>query len=203
VLAALQAIVLTAGWAVAAATGGLVLLVAGALAAAVTTGAKWLLTGRTRAGEHPLWSSFVWRNELAGTFVEVLAAPWFARPALATPVFNLWLRTLGAGVGRRVWCESYWLPEPDLVRLGDGCAVNRGCVLQTHLFHDRVMSMDRVTLAAGASLGPHSVALPGSAVGRGTTVGAGSLVLRGDELPAGGRWAGNPVAPERRVVGGP
>ena len=37
---------------------------------------KWLLVGRFRAVEHPLWSSFVWRNELADTFVEVLAVPW-------------------------------------------------------------------------------------------------------------------------------
>ena len=35
----------------------------------------------SRSAEHPLWSSFVWRNELADTFVEVLAAPWFARAA--------------------------------------------------------------------------------------------------------------------------
>jgi hypothetical protein len=38
--------------------------------------AKWLLVGRFRVAERPLWSSFVWRNELADTFVEVLAAPW-------------------------------------------------------------------------------------------------------------------------------
>ena len=47
--------------------------------------AKWLLVGRIRAGEHPLWSSFVWRNEVADTFVEMVAAPWFARTATGTP----------------------------------------------------------------------------------------------------------------------
>ena len=34
--------------------------------------AKWVLVGRLRPSEHPLWSSFVWRNELADTFVEVV-----------------------------------------------------------------------------------------------------------------------------------
>ena len=51
----------------------------------VTTAAKWLLVGRMRPGSHPLWSSFVWRNELADTFVEVVAAPWFARAVTGTP----------------------------------------------------------------------------------------------------------------------
>ena len=48
-----------------------------------------------------------------------------------------------------MWCETYWLPEPDLVELRDGVTVNKGCVVQTHLFHDRVMSMDRVVLRRG------------------------------------------------------
>ena len=51
---------------------------------------------------------------------------------------QLWLRSLGARIGRGVWCETYWLPEADLVELGDGSTVNRGCVVQTHLFHDRI-----------------------------------------------------------------
>jgi non-ribosomal peptide synthetase-like protein len=170
-------------------------LVAAAVACALATVAKWVLVGRTRVGEHPLWSSFVWRNELADTFVETVAVPWFARAALGTPVLNLWLRSLGARIGRGVWCETVWLPEADLVALGDGASVNRGCVLQTHLFHDRIMSMDTVTLAAGATLGPHGVILPAASIGAGTTVGPAALVLRGDVLPAGTRWTGNPVTP--------
>ena len=88
---------------------------AGALAAAVTSAAKWALVGRITVTDHPLWSSFVWRNELADNFVEVVAAPWFARAVLGTEVLNIWLRSMGSKVGRGVWCETYWLPEADLV----------------------------------------------------------------------------------------
>ena len=96
-----------------------------------------------------------------------------------------------------MWCETYWLPEADLVTLGDGATVNRGCVLQTHLFHDRIMSMDTVTLGAGATLGPHGVILPAASIERAATVGPGSLVMRGEAVPAGSRWTGNPIAPWR------
>ena len=81
--------------------------------------AKWLLVGRHRTGEHPLWSGFVWRNELADTFVEVVAVPWLAGSVPGTPLMTLWLRGLGARIGKGVWVESYWLPETDLVTLGD------------------------------------------------------------------------------------
>jgi non-ribosomal peptide synthetase-like protein len=175
------------------------MLLAGAVAAAVTSLAKWVFVGRIRVAEHPLWSSFVWRTEVSDTFTEMVAAPWFAQSAAGTPALALWLRTLGASIGRGVWCDSYWLPEADLVRLGDGSTVNRGCVVQTHLFHDRIMSMDVVTLDAGATLGPHSVILPAARIGAHATVGPASLVMRGEEVPVGSRWSGNPIGPWRVV----
>ncbi|MEU4338455.1 Pls/PosA family non-ribosomal peptide synthetase [Micromonospora lupini] len=193
VLAVLALVWRTAGWWAAALTAGPVLLGAAIIAAAVATAAKWLLVGRFRVTERALWTSFVWRNELADTFVEVLAAPWLVRFATGTPLLTAWLRTLGAKIGRGVWLETYWLPEYDLVRLGDGATVNRGCVVQTHLFHDRVMSMDQVTLGAGAALGPHGIVLPGASIGARTTVGPGSLVTRGDAVPCDSRWLGNPI----------
>ena len=195
VLAALQALILLGGYGLAALGGGVVLLAAGAVACGSAVVAKWLVVGRIRSGEQPLWSSFVWRNEVADTFVEAVAAPWFARAASGTPVMNVWLRALGAKIGRGVWCETYWLPEADLVSLCDGSTVNRGCVVQTHLFHDRIMRMDTVVLEDGATLGPHCVALPASRIGAGATVGPASLVMRGDEVPSSTRWQGNPIAP--------
>ncbi|GAA3634238.1 non-ribosomal peptide synthetase [Microbacterium awajiense] len=187
------------GLALAVVVSGAVLLAAGAVAAAITTAAKWVFVGVIRPGEHPLWSSFVWRTEVADTFTEMVAAPWFARAAAGTPALALWLRTLGAKVGRGVWTDSYWLPEPDLVELGDGATVNRGCVVQTHLFHDRVMSTDTVTIEPGATLGPHSVILPAATIGSDATVGPASLVMRGEVVPVGSRWSGNPIGPWRAV----
>ncbi|MFK4791757.1 Pls/PosA family non-ribosomal peptide synthetase [Microbacterium sp. ZW T5_56] len=184
---------------VAVLASGPVLLLAGAVAAAVTTAAKWLIVGPIRPGEHPLWSSFVWRTEVSDTFTEMLAAPWFANAAAGTPALAIWLRSLGAKIGRGVWTDSYWLPEPDLVRLGDGAVVNRGCVVQTHLFHDRVMSLDTVTIEEGATLGPHSVVLPAATLGKHATVGPASLVMRGELVPVGSRWSGNPIGPWRAV----
>ncbi|GKQ39673.1 Pls/PosA family non-ribosomal peptide synthetase [Streptomyces sp. A012304] len=172
---------------------GVVLLAAGGAAAVLSVVAKWLLVGRHRGGEHPLWSSFVWRNELADTFVEVVAVPWLAGGAAGTPLMTAWLRGLGARIGRGVWVESYWLPETDLVTLEDGATVNRGCVLQTHLFHDRILRTDTVVLREGATLGPGGIVLPGSTIGARTTLGPASLVMAAESVPDDTRWLGNPI----------
>ncbi|MFJ9782270.1 Pls/PosA family non-ribosomal peptide synthetase [Amycolatopsis sp. NPDC101161] len=182
------------GFGVALLLAGPALLAAGIVAALTATAMKWLLVGKFREIDHPLWSSFVWRNELADTFVEALAVPWLIGSVGGTPLLTAWLRTMGVKIGRGVWLETYWLPEADLVSLGDGATINRGCVVQTHLFHDRIMSMSRVALGEGATLGPHGIVLPGAGIGARTTVGPGSLVTRGDEVPADTRWLGNPIS---------
>ncbi|QQM44448.1 Pls/PosA family non-ribosomal peptide synthetase [Streptomyces liliifuscus] len=192
-LAVLTVAALSALGAWAWALAGIVLLGAGAAAGLLSVIAKWVLVGRHRTGEHPLWSGFVWRNELADTFVEVVAVPWLAGSVPGTPVMNLWLRGLGARIGKGVWVESYWLPETDLVTLEDAATVNRGCVLQTHLFHDRILRTDTVVLREGATLGPGGIVLPGSTVGARSTLGPASLVMAAESVPDDTRWLGNPI----------
>ncbi|MFD3504084.1 Pls/PosA family non-ribosomal peptide synthetase [Streptomyces sp. NPDC058678] len=190
-VAALSALSTLGAWA--PLLSGLVLLGAGIAAGLLSVVAKWTLVGRHRSGEHPLWSGFVWRNELADTFVEVVAVPWLAGSVPGTPVMTAWLRGLGARIGRGVWVESYWLPETDLVTLEDAATVNRGCVLQTHLFHDRILRTDTVVLREGATLGPGGIVLPGSTVGARTTLGPASLVMASESVPDDTRWLGNPI----------
>lgn len=182
------------GYAILACAG--MLLGAGVTACCTATVAKWLLTPVIRAGQQrPLWSPFVWRNELCDTFIQSLAVPWLARLCYGTPMLNLWMRSLGAKLGRGVWLESHLLPEAELVQLDAGVTINRGCVCQTHLFHDRLMRLDKVHLQAGATLGPYAITLPGTVIGAGTTIAPTSLVMRGEHIPAGSRWKGNPVRP--------
>lgn len=92
-----------------------------------------------------------------------------------------------------MWCETYWLPEPDLVTLEDGVSINRGCVLQTHLFHDRIIRMNHVILREGATLGPNGIVLPGSTLGAHSTLGPGSLAMGAETVPDSTRWLGNPI----------
>lgn len=184
-------------WGVLAAAllSGLVLMLVGALAMALTAAMKWMCVGRHRPGEHPLYSPFVWLNELQDSFVESVAARWFFQHTAGTGEQNVALRALGARVGRGAWVESYWFPEADLCHVGPGATVGPGTVVQTHLFQDRVMSVDAVHVEEGATLGAHSVALPAARVGAGATIMPGSLVMRGDQVPAGSRWQGNPIEP--------
>lgn len=157
------------GLAVAIVAAPVVLIAGGLLATVVTTAMKWLLIGHYRRSEHPLWCSFVWRDELMNAAQEQLADEQLLRFAIGTPVMSLYLRAMGARVGRGVWCETTAVTEHDMITLEDGTAVNRGACLMTHLFHDRLLRIGPTRLEAGATLGPteSSSPTPTSAPGRG------------------------------------
>ena len=129
------------------------------------SGSSW---AGSAAVEHPLWSSFVWRNEVVDTFVEMVAAPVVRQRRGRHAVLDAVAaeprapRSAGACGARPTGC-----PRPTWCGSATASTVNRGCVLQTHLFHDRVMSMGTVDLGHGATLGPHGVILPGRVDRRG------------------------------------
>lgn len=168
-------------------------LISGMFSVAIAITAKWVLVGRFTEKERPLFSSFVWRNELADVFAESLAVASLIKISIGSPLLVWYMRLMGTRIGPHVWCETWWLPEFDLVSIGDHSTINRGTVVQTHLFHDRVMSMVPTRVEAGGTLGVNSFMLPGSVIGTRTVVGNGSLVLRDEELPADSYWQGNPV----------
>jgi non-ribosomal peptide synthetase-like protein len=170
-----------------------VLLAASLCAVGATVCAKWLLMGRYEPGEHPLWSFFVWRDELVNTLQEQLAGAWLLSHALGSPVVPAYLRVMGAKIGKNVWFETLAVTEFDLVSLGDGCAVNRGACIETHLFHDRLLRMGPARLGSDSTLGPNSAVLPDTILGDGCSVGGRSVVLRGERLPSHTRWHGAPV----------
>jgi non-ribosomal peptide synthetase-like protein len=173
-----------------------VLIAAGLCAVLVTVAVKWALMGRYTPGEHPFFSFYVWRDEIVNTCQEQLAGAMLMALALGTVLMPAYLRLLGARVGRDVWVDTLTTTEFDLASFGDGCAVNRNSVVETHLFHDRLMSTGPVEIGPAATLGPSSVTLPDTVIGAGTVVGGRAIVMRGEELPAGTRWHGAPVVAE-------
>jgi non-ribosomal peptide synthetase-like protein len=153
---------------------------------------KWLMMGRYRPCERPLWSPFVWRTEAVTALLDNFASPFFLDLLAGTPFICWFFRLLGAKIGRRVYLDTTELTEFDLVHIGDDVAVNLDCTLQSHLFEDRVMKMSTVEVGAGCHLGSMSLILYDTKLAPGSSVDELSLVMKGESLPADTHWTGIP-----------
>jgi non-ribosomal peptide synthetase-like protein len=170
-------------------------LASGLLLYLVVAGLKWLVVGRYRPRVEPMWSHFVWRSELITALYESAAVPGFLGAFTGTPFVGPLLRLLGARIGRRVYLETTYLTEFDLVRVDDDAMVGATTSLQTHLFEDRVMKMSTVTVGPACSVGPRSVVLYDARLEEGAALEALSLAMKGECLPAASRWCGIPARP--------
>ena len=167
---------------------GSAMLVTGLVAAL-----KWLIIGRYRPRVEPLWSNFVWRTELITGLYESVAVPFLIRWLTGTPLLAPILRLFGAKIGRRVYMDTTFLTEFDLVRVGDDAAIGSLTSLQTHLFEDRVMKMSTVKIGQGCTVGPRSVVLYDSVMEAGSKLDGLSLVMKSEVLPSQSQWQGIPA----------
>ncbi|MGB3966737.1 MAG: heparan-alpha-glucosaminide N-acetyltransferase domain-containing protein, partial [Planctomycetota bacterium] len=175
-------------------------LACGAALAAAVLALKWLLLGRVRPGQHGLWSCWasrwdfhyvVWQRygrallqQLEGT----LLLPWF-------------LRAMGMRIGRRCLLGDGFaqVVDPDMLTIGDGATVH--ALFQAHSFEDRVLKIDRVRIAAGATVGRGTVVLYGAEIQERARVLPHGVVMKHELLLAGRAYVGAPTAEEHGAAG--
>jgi non-ribosomal peptide synthetase-like protein len=160
--------------------------------------AKWILIGRYQRAEWPLWSVNVWLSEFVTSTYESLVAPLLTNTLTGTPFLAWAFRLLGVEIGARTTLLANDITEYDMVRLGDEAVLNRQSHPQTHLFEDRVMKIGRVDIDAGGCMNTYSICLPNSSIGSYGQLGSLSLVMKGETVPAGETWEGDPIMPQHR-----
>jgi non-ribosomal peptide synthetase-like protein len=110
-----------------------------------------------------------------------------------TPFKSLIWRLLGVQIGRRVFDDGCYLTERTLAAIGDDCTLNMGTKIQCHSQEDGTFKSDRSVLGAGCTLGVGAMVHYGVTMGDGAVLAADSFLMKGEEVPAGARWGGNPA----------
>ena len=166
----------------------------------VVAGLKQAVMGTFTPEIKPLWSMYVWLNEMVNGVYESVAVPVLSR-FLGTPFVVPLLRLMGCRIGRPTYIATTLFSEWDLVEVGDYAALNHGVVVQNHLFEDRVFKSSALRIGPEASVGNMGVVLYDSEMQRGAVVGPLSLLMKGETLASGTRWHGIPTvrAPGRRT----
>jgi len=160
----------------------------------VVVALKKMLIGTFEPTIQPLWSSYVWLNEVVNALYEVVVAAALT-PLMGTPYISPCLRAMGCKIGRWVFMETTLFSEFDLVEIGDYASLNLGSTIQTHLFEDRVMKADHLKIGEGCSVGNMTVVLYGTEMQHRSALAPLSVLMKGEVLPAFSRWSGIPTKP--------
>lgn len=152
---------------------------------------KKAILGTLEPTVRPLWSRFVWLNELVNALYEGVVATVMT-PLLGTRMAAPALRMMGCKVGKWVFIDTTLFSEFDLVHIDDHASLNLGATIQTHLFEDRVFKADNLRIERGCSVGNMAVVLYDTRMHVGAKLCPLSVLMKGETLPAGTTWIGIP-----------
>jgi non-ribosomal peptide synthetase-like protein len=161
----------------------------------LTTLLKWVVVGKYKAEQKPMWTSKVWRSEAITSTYEALAVPFFLDFLRGTAWLPLLLRLLGTKTGKRVYMNTTDITEFDMVYIGTDSALNEDSGPQTHLFEDKVMKVGTIKIGDRVSIGARSIILYDTTIGNDVKVDSLSLIMKGEVLSPDTSWIGSPVKP--------
>jgi non-ribosomal peptide synthetase-like protein len=134
-----------------------------------------------------IYDPYFWWHERYWKF---LASP---NPLTGTPFKGLFWRALGVRTGRMLFDDGCGIPERTLVTIGDYCTLNVGTAIQGHSQEDGAFKSDRITIGSGCTIGIDSLVHYGTTMGDGVVLGPSAFLMKGEEIPPGEHWAGNPA----------
>jgi non-ribosomal peptide synthetase-like protein len=110
-----------------------------------------------------------------------------------TPFKNLLWRLMGVRMGRRVFDDGTHIPEPTLTAIGDEAVLNYRSKIQCHSQEDGTFKSDRTTIGAGCTIGVDALVHYGVTMGDGAVLATDAFLMKGEDVPPGARWGGNPA----------
>jgi non-ribosomal peptide synthetase-like protein len=152
--------------------------------------AKWLLIGKWRAESFPIWSFRYFRFWMVKTLVRSSPANLFA----GTPVYNVYLRLLGAKIGRNAVILSRYVPVcTDMFSVGDNTILHKDTVLLGYRAQANFIHTGPISIGNNAFVGSASVLDINTRMGDRTQLGQASSLQSGQSIPDDTRYHGSPA----------
>jgi non-ribosomal peptide synthetase-like protein len=156
--------------------------------AAIAIAAKWLILGRTKPGRYPLWGVYYFRWWLVRRLLTLVHLKWI----MASPAMVIYLRLIGAKVGRDAVIGDVDMGAPDLLTIGEGATIGTKVVLHNAEIVGNEFIVGTIEIGRDAAIGNSCVLSRGVRIGPDVELLDLTTVPDNVAIPAGERWDGSP-----------
>lgn len=152
-------------------------------------------------GEVPIHSFKIWPwYNLNG--MQFMFNTVFGRFARATTVYPVYLRMMGAKIGKDVVFNTQHVYDLDILEVGDRTVIGANASILGHVGEKSRLVRQPVKIGKNCTVGQYANIFPGVTMGDNCHVGAMSLVPKGSTLDANAVYGGVPVRKIRDLKAG-
>lgn len=126
----------------------------------------------------------------------------FGRFARATTLYPVFLRMMGAKIGRDVVFNTQHVYDLDIISVGDRTVIGANASILGHVGEKGKLLRAPITIGRNCTIGQYANIFPGVTMGDNCHVGAMSLVPKGSVLDANAVYVGIPVRKVRDLTPG-
>jgi non-ribosomal peptide synthetase-like protein len=157
---------------------------------AIAIAAKWLLIGRWKEEVVPIWSLRYFRFWLVKDLIRSAPLAFF----VGSPLYNVYLRLLGAKVGRNTVIQSKLLPVcTDLISIGSNTILRKDCVATGYKAQANYIHTGPIRIGDNAFVGEASVLDIDTGMEDGAQLGHASSLQTGQRVAKGKHYHGSPA----------
>jgi len=103
-------------------------------------------------------------------------------------------RALGVRVGKMVFDDGANLYDKTLLEIGDYSTLNKACILQAHSLEEGLFKSEPVRIGSQCTIASDAFVHYGVEMGDRSTLGPNAFLMKGESIPAGQTWQGNPAS---------
>lgn len=159
------------------------------LLATFTTLLKWVVIGKMKEGDYPLWGSYYFRWWFVKTMQRLVAAQFLN----GTPLYNVFLRRLGVKVAPDAQLSAFTIGAEDLLTIGKDVTISSQAVIDNAWVEDGFLKLRKVELGDHAYIGSSAIVSGGCVIEEWGELQDLSHLQANGRIKAGEIWQGSPA----------
>jgi acetyltransferase-like isoleucine patch superfamily enzyme len=150
---------------------------------------KWAVIGRTKPGRYPLWGVYYFRLWLVQRLIQITTLKFLQ----GSPLMRVYLRLLGAKIGRDAIISEFESGAIDLLTVGDGASLGSKCRFATFEVVGNEVIVGPIEIGPDAYVGNSCVLGPGAKLERGVELSDLTFIPGHQTVAAYEHWDGSPA----------
>jgi non-ribosomal peptide synthetase-like protein len=154
---------------------------------AFAIGFKWAVLGKIKAGKYKLWGAYYFRFWIVDKLINICPITYFT----GTNIMNVFLRLLGAKVGKNTYIDTSAVSAFDLLKVGENVSICTDSHLKGFTIEDGYLYIGSIEINDNSFIGTRCYLANNTKMEKNSSIEDLTLIPEGCTIPENENWGGS------------